>query len=186
MTDKPIKYIDGRELMERWGMGSTALIQYCDGYIQAYHKERVGPPSSWQKKTHIEGSVKINADVILVPVALPHELSITGCLFLIDEINQFEKDHPEIINQPLSKLDAQELGRLRREMSIVPSTMEAIGAVVLWQMSQEYKLTQPGLKKFMQTNFPKIEGKTMNKRIWVALPKGIKNSGTGNHQEPMS
>ena len=104
MTFKPIKYINGRELMERWGIGPTALIQYCDGYIQGYRKE--GPenkyrrPYSWKEP---EGSVKINADVILVPVALPHELSITGCLFLIDEIETFEQNHPEIVNQQLSK-----------------------------------------------------------------------------------
>jgi hypothetical protein len=100
MTDKPIKYIDGRELMERWGVGLTALIQYCDGYIQAYKKDRpkafpiYTPPT--KEKPHINGSIIINANTILVPYALPDEHSITGCFFLIDEIEAFERKNSDV------------------------------------------------------------------------------------------
>ncbi len=193
MTDSLFKYISGKELMERWDIDLVRLWQIRDNALQAYWISREDPcaPPAWAVETDeldltVIGGIKINKFVTLCPANPPDDQRFMECVFLFEDIEKFEKDHPETIDQPLTKKEAQELGLLRREKAKSDLAMKAVGAVVQWQLGQKYKLTLRTLKTFMGNHFDVIAGKTWNKRIWDVLPKEIKNSGKGNPKEPMS
>lgn len=96
-------------------------------------------------------------------------------------------DHPSpVIDEPqLLKTEAQELGRLRNEKENWDSSLKAAIAIGQWIGTLEYKLTRKTLKEFMQKEFPSIEGKTMDNRLWKSIPENVKNNGQGSPKQPM-
>ena len=185
------QYISGRELIERWGVDLVKLWQINDKSLQAYKVDRKGPYARppWEKHpSQIEGAIKINENVFLVPETPETAPQLLAGVFLVKEIDTFEKEHPEIIPQSLSNEEPGEPGNLALYKKKACQAMRAVGVVVKWQMTQSHKLTQKNLEDFMLKKFggnDGIAGKTWNKIVWDALPDEIKNSGRGNPKEPM-
>ncbi len=98
---------------------------------------------------------------------------------------QFKKLKKKKNSPPLERTEAQELGRLRKDMGKWNESLKAIVEVVRLAENGKYKLTKTRLKTFMEDNFPEIECHTMNERLWAAVPQNLKNSGSGNPKEPM-
>lgn len=84
---------------------------------------------------------------------------------------------------PLEKSAAQKLGRLEKQNKNWDESLKAIIAIVRWTEAGKYKITRSRLKQFMKENFPNIEGYTINKKLWAAIPENLKNSGSGNPKE---
>lgn len=174
--------LDPNEIEQIIRKGAINAYEYYGCYIDG------NPPwSNWGGGEETDKKpkefIELN-DKIYIPFNYEKH-NITNAFFFKKDIEEFGSNHPELIKGSLTKTEAQELGRLRREKKKHEDTLKVIGELVCWQVSQKYKLTRKILKTFMQDKFPEHEGKTFNERLWKAVPKEIKNSGGGNSREPM-
>ena len=113
MTDRIIQYISGRELIEKWGVDLVKMWQIYDKGLKAYEVRRKGdfnmpyvPPG---QERPVLGQIKLNDNVTLIPYAPTTNPVLMGAVFLIVDIEQFEKDNPEDIQKLNTPQEAQPL-----------------------------------------------------------------------------
>ena len=130
---------------------------FAPGFIGPESDRNWSPPQSFYrsfyKMPQEERERYPKAPYISLETYSPHsEKDMHVVVFLLEIIEQFEQDHPEIINQPVASKEPKEFkksGNLDLYKRKSKQAMKAVGAVVQWQMSQDYKLTKNALKEFM-------------------------------------
>jgi len=114
------------------------------------------------------------------------DLSIPEPFKELINTNNLEPKIPlKIDKPPLTKTELQELESLRKQKENWDESLKAAFAIGQSIGTFECKLTRVILKKFMQKNFPGIEGQTMNDRLWKSIPEKVKNDGKGRPSQPM-
>lgn len=92
MTDKLFKFISGKRLMERWGLLASELRQLCYSQIDAYEEEPDFATDGYGNNVLIGIEMKKLDE-------LWGDIQTREALFFIDQIEKFEKKHPEVIKE---------------------------------------------------------------------------------------
>jgi len=109
------EYISGPSFIKRWGVDYVEMKQLYkkfNNYLTAYYDSELekNQNKDWQSTLRI--------------VTPYNEKEFKMAIFKISEIEKLEREHPEIINTPLTKRESQELGLLKKNNQ---------NGMILWQ-----------------------------------------------------
>ena len=172
---KLFKYISGTRLMERWGLDLVEIRQILlQQYEEKHYYDWVFPDDNEQVKPQIGLAGTNIVEAFSIPV---NEDDFKKICYKLADIEKFEHEHPEIINTPLTKKEACELGRLRKEQNKVDMYLQAAVDIGLWCNDVQEPVTRKMLVDKIQDKYPEITKKAINKHFWQAVPKDLRHPG---------
>ena len=168
--------ISGAQLMERWRM---SLPEIRALFLSAFREESALDKIESQETglSNRFARAFLGRQINLNHFQPTRTADMQDCFYLLYEVEKIEKDRPEIINTPLTKKEAYELGKLRKEQNKVDMYLQAAVDIGLWCNDVQESITRKMLVDKIQGKYPEITKKVINKHFWQAVPKELRHPG---------
>lgn len=186
MGEFKLEYISGKELMERWSIDFTRLVQLP---FPSYDRDldEMGLDLNPEYEIGSCSGPEIRR-FFYIDKGLPaNEEEAKERCYKITDIENFEAKYPEYVNTEINETEKKELKRLRKQAD---ETDKALTAALMAGMdllskclSTGYKLAKKDFESYLENDKQIKLTQIMFNKVWQAIPEGLRNDTSGRQRQ---